>query len=450
MRKIFMYALVLSTALASCKKEKALNVDLTKTNPVTYIPGKIDTWLNDNFLNPYNVEVLYRFDRFQAPIDKELTPVKEDQIQPALEAVRDVWIKPYMEIAGAGFFKPLVPKQIALVGSAQHNMDGTITLGTAEAGRRVNLFTINDYDKNNVPAVELMLHTIHHEFVHILHQTIPISPDYEKISPEYVGASWVSFANTLANAKALGYITRYARNNKNEDFAETVATLLVEGQEFFDAFANTAPADAEIKLRKKEQYVVDYYKINYGLDFRALQAKVKIAKETLTGTSRSFALNLSAGVYKGFSFNRNAVSEPAAFVTAFDASRTALFARTGITLASAFNLDFVNIKTNRINMVLKFTGTSATFNGGFWYNITANIAPGNRLVQFAIAPAGTGQEYANGTALQAQLKPILDHLTASTLKLDWIEGVIPNSKGILGGFSVAIDNQFWFYGTLKK
>lgn len=450
MKKKLIYLLMLSAALASCKKEDKLNVDLNKTNPPTYIPGKTDKWLTDNFLNPYNMEVLYRFDRFQAPIDKDLIPVSEDQIQPVMEAVRDIWIDPYMKIAGKNFLKPLIPKQVALVGSAQYNIDGSITLGTAEAGRRVNLFTVNGYNKSNVPAVELLLHTVHHEFIHILHQNIPVPPDFEKISPEYVGGSWVSFTNTAAIAKDLGYITRYSRMNKDEDFAETASTLLVEGQDYYDAYTNTASAAADAKLRKKEQMFVDYLKNSYGLDFRVLQAEVRLAKMKLTGTSRSFNENFRAGVYKSLTVDRNATSQSAAFITAFDAAKTALGIRTGITVDPVFNFDFTNLKVNRTDLVLKFTGTSPTFAGGFWYNVTATVNATNNTVKFTLGTAGSGTEYANGTALQAQFKPLLDYLTTTTFKTDWIENVIPNSNGKLGGFINPTTNQLAFYCTFKR
>lgn len=451
MKKKFIYVLALSIALVSCKKEKALNVDLTKTNPSTYVPGKIDKWLTDNFLNPYNMEVLYRFDRFQAKIDKDLIPVREDQIQPAMEAVRDVWIEPYMAIAGKNFLKPFIPKQIALVGSAEYNIDGSITLGTADAGRRINLFTINDYDKTNIPKVEEMLHTIHHEFTHILHQNIPVPADYESISPEYVGGSWVSFTNTAELAKSLGYITRYSRMNKDEDFAEVTSFMLVEGRDAFDIYTNSASVSADARLRKKEQIVINYFKGNYGIDFRALQAKVKAAKETLTGASRSFRSNLVAGAYKGFSVDKNAVSQSADFVTAYNNAVAAVVAGFGISIDSKFELEFANLKTNKTDFILKLTGKGPGFAGSFWYNLKATINATTGDVKFVLAPAGTGDEYGNGTAVQARLKPLLDYLTVNTFNVNWVdESVIANSKDRLAGFTTNSDSKLGFYGSIKR
>ncbi|AOM77747.1 hypothetical protein BFS30_11535 [Pedobacter steynii] len=446
MKKIFVYALLLSSVLASCKKEAALNVDLSKTNPSTFVPGTLDKWLASNFLDPYNMEILYRFDRFQAPIDKELVPVIEDQVQPVMEAIRDCWIEPYLQIAGENFLKPIIPKQIALVGSPQYNIDNTITLGTADAGRRINLFTINGYDKANVPGVEELMHTIHHEFVHILHQNIPVPADFEQISPEHIGGSWAARDNTFAIAKELGFITRYARMNRDEDFAETASTLLVEGQEAYTAFANTSSASGELRLKRKEQMVVDYYKVNHGLDFRALQDKILLAKEKLTGQKRSFVTNFSEGLYKGLTFSRNAASQPAAFLTAFDDSRAAVRAETGLSLSANFSLDFANLRTNTSDMILKFTAGSA----GIWYNVTLATDPASGRLRFSLADPGAGTEYGNGDFLKPQMQTLLDYMTLRVLRGDWIENLIPNSKGVVAGFLIPSTNQLSFYGTLKK
>jgi substrate import-associated zinc metallohydrolase lipoprotein len=73
----------------------------------------------------------------------------------------------------------------------------------------------------------------------------------------------------------------YAKAAADEDFVETVAFLLIEGQAKFDAIvAGTNPKAAGI-LRQKEAIIVSYFKTNYGIDFRALQAETKSAIEKL-------------------------------------------------------------------------------------------------------------------------------------------------------------------------
>lgn len=454
MKKIFVYLILLVTVMVSCKKEKALNVDITKSNLDTYVKDDLDKWLDANFLNPYNMEVLYRFDRYQTKIDKEVAPVMADKVQPIMEGVSAIFIKPYLEISSKAFLLPILPKEIALFGSAEYS-DDQITLGSADAGRQINLYVVNSYDKNDyysvmgTPDRPAAFHTMHHEFAHILNQNIPVPPGYEEISSSYVGSAWVGSGNTSAIAKNLGFITRYARNNKDEDFAEMVSTLLVEGQDFFDAYVNTATdATAVTKLRKKEQVVVDYYKGSYGLDFRKLQAKVRTAIETYAPVTITPVQSwLAQGSYKGFTIDKNAASQSAAFVTAYNSSVTAVNAQYGIPINPTVELVFTNLGVNKVDMILKFTGS--TF--AFWYNLTATITPGaSGTFKVVRATQGGTTQYANGTLIQTQMKPILDYFTTKTFKLNWIENLFPGSKGTTMGFFDNSNSQLGFYGTVQK
>lgn len=440
--------------MASCKKEEALNVDITKSNLDTYVKGPLDKWLETNFLNPYNMEILYRFDRYQASIDKEIAPVMEDKVQPIMEGVDLIFIKPYLEVAGKGFLLPMLPKEIALFGTGEYS-DDQITLGTADAGRQINLYEVNDYDKDNVlsvmgtPERPAAFHTMHHEFAHILHQNVPVPPGYEAISSSYVGSAWVGSGNSAATAKSLGFISRYARNNKDEDFAEMIATLLVGGQDQFDAYVNTATSETAIaKLRAKEQVVVDYYKSGHGLDFRKLQAKVRTAIETYAPvTIVPVPTWLSRGSYKGFNVDKNAVNQSSAFVTAYDNAVEGMDEQFGLPLNTTVKLEFKNLAVNRTDMILKFTAEDYDL----WYNLTATITQGALgTVKLKMAPPGTTTAYGNGAFLQDAIMPLLDYLTTNTFKVNWIEDVVPGSRGTLLGFFDNSDSQLGFYGSIQK
>lgn len=454
MKKIFLYLMLLLTVAVSCKKESALNVDITKSNLDTYAKGTLDKWLEDNFLNPYNMEILYRFDRYQAKIDKEIAPVMEDKVQPIMEGVSQIFIKPYLDVTSKAFLLPILPKEIALFGSGEYS-DDQITLGTADAGRQINLYEVNSYDKNNVLSVmgtqerPAAFHTMHHEFAHILHQNVPVPPDYEAISSNYIGSSWVGSGNSAATAKSLGFITRYARNNKDEDFAEMISTLLVEGQDHFDAYVNTATDPTAItKLRKKEQVVVDYFKAAHGIDFRRLQAKVRTAIETYAPVAIvPVPTRLSQGSYKGVTIDKSAASQSSAFVTAYNTAITNVGNAYGIAINPTVEFVFTNTAVNRTDMILKFTG--GTF--AFWYNLTATVTTGNSgTIKLVTAPQGSATQYANGTLVQAQMKPILDYFTTKTFRANWIESLFPGSRSSLLGFFDTSNSQLGFYGSVQR
>ncbi len=277
---IKLFIILISGSLVSaCSKEDDLSdVELLDLGGETWVKGPVDNWLDQNYVTPYNIEVKYRFDRYELALDKVLTPVKEDKVIQVMDAIKKTWIEPYEQQAGPTFIKKLSPKQFVLVGSPQYNSNGTITLGTAEGGRKVVLYKLNDFDKKNKAEVKEMLHTIHHEFGHILHQTIAYAPEYKSITPSYT-ASWNDFS--LADARSRGFITQYARNIPDDDFVEMISIMLIEGRAGFNAIVNSSPASGQAILRQKEAMIVRYYKEAWNIDFYSLQTKAQAAINAL-------------------------------------------------------------------------------------------------------------------------------------------------------------------------
>lgn len=283
MKKIFIHTFILASAMSlifSCSSKvddvspivQGLGGEVLTKQPV-------DTWLETNFLKPYNIEVKYRWDANELP-NKILVPPFVSQVQPVMEGVKAIWIDPYEKEAGSDFIKKFCPKQYILVGSANWNTDGTIVLGTAEGGRKVVLYQINDFDKKDVAGVKQMLHTIHHEFAHILQQNIVPDVQYKRITPGSYTSNWYNVSD--AEALAAGYITPYSMLNPDEDFVEILATMLVEGKTAYDARVNSANPTARAALRRKEQIIKDYLKNAYKIDFDRLQTSTQTAIANFT------------------------------------------------------------------------------------------------------------------------------------------------------------------------
>lgn len=280
MKAIYKYMLftTLAIGILGCKKENALPTDpIVGLGGETWVKGPIDFWVDKNFVEPYNIEVKYKWDPYELNYAKNLVPVLEDRVEPVMTAVRDIYIKPYEEVAGSNFIKKYSPKLFQLAGSAEYNGDGTIVLGQAEGGRKIVLMVVNQFDKQNVAEVKRMLHTIHHEFAHILHQIRAYPVEWKALNPDQITATWFNTSNLEANMQ--GLVTAYAKASPDEDFVETAAVLLVEGQAAFDAIVNHpfVPTSAKINLKKKEAIVVDYYQREYNIDFRKLQESTRLA-----------------------------------------------------------------------------------------------------------------------------------------------------------------------------
>jgi len=295
MKKNILILILLPLALLwSCNKNELLKVDMSQYNTDTAEPNEVDIWLKETFQKVYNIEVLYRFNRNLTEVARDVAPPKLDRVKPMMEAVLNCYIKPYERVAGVKFIKTYCPKQYVLFGSVLYNSNNSVVLGTADAGRQVTLYDVNNfnvYDVNSDNGVKRKLRTIHHEFTHILNQNVIIPTEFVEVTKADYYSDWTNSQNTETVAKSLGFVSRYARMVYTEDFAEMAAHLLVMGQGWFDSYVASAPADAQTKLKRKEEIVVKYFNTAFGIDFRALQKEIMLEFNKYLNLSAMIDLN---------------------------------------------------------------------------------------------------------------------------------------------------------------
>lgn len=275
---IFLAALFGATLLlGGCREEEKIADDL-------YIPGlggeeyaenELDKWLYQNYTLPYNIDVVYRWDAAQAYSslsEVQLVPVEFDAVQPMMAALRDVWFEPYIQATGNSqdFLKEVAPKKIMLVGSPEYQ-NGSYKLGQAEEGRKILLLNVNNFDASDENELKESLHTIVHEFTHILHQTKLFDKKYQEISTGRYNSNWTLLKDP--EARRLGFITSYAMLNKDEDFAEMVSGILVFGYDWFkdtvlaEAEKSTENPNAKADLEAKLAIVESYFKETWNIEF---------------------------------------------------------------------------------------------------------------------------------------------------------------------------------------
>lgn len=299
--KLIFLVLSFSALTLSCNKEDELGDvnNIPGLGGDTWVPGPIDKWLNDNLTLPYNIATKYKWDQgeLQADFDKTLTPPKEEKVIPLMTSIKTAWIGPYIAEAGILFFKQISPKFFILVGSPAF-LRGAIKLGTAEGGRKVVLYDVNNFRIKGMPGYKLsdstvvkrMFETIQHEFAHILDQNVKVPLSFRQSSSRSYTSDWLNVASI--DAKNEGFISSYAISSADEDWAEMVALMLVGGKPWFDQYVNsitytgttangTTSAEARARLRDKEAAVVSYFKQSWNIDFYSLQARTKAAINAL-------------------------------------------------------------------------------------------------------------------------------------------------------------------------
>lgn len=297
MRKInILLAVGMMLSVLSCKKTENLDREIVGLGGDKWPPSDLDNWLTSTF-SPYNMDIKYRWDGSDLDVSKTMIPPNVDRVKPTMETVKLGWIDVYTAEAGEAFIKQFAPRQYVLVGSLKYN-GTTVTLGEAEGGNKVTLYNINNFDKTNATIVKPVLKTIHHEFTHILNQTVNFSKEYPLITPGGYTSDWNN--TTMASANAAGFITEYAQAAPGEDFAEMVSVMLTEGKASYNAkvdnivevkldsipdplnppfiIAREKPnATAQAFIRKKEANVITYFKQSFGIEFPRLQNRTNYA-----------------------------------------------------------------------------------------------------------------------------------------------------------------------------
>jgi substrate import-associated zinc metallohydrolase lipoprotein len=296
------FAVLITAAIAtSCRKEEALgNVDnIPGLGGDTWSPGPIDQWVFDSLTVPYNIAVKYKWDQgeLQADFSNTLVPPKEEKVIPMMSSIRKAWLTPYIQEGGILFFKNISPKFFILVGSPAFE-NGALKLGTAEGGRKVTLYDVNNFRVKGMPGYQLgdtesvirIFWVINHEYAHILDQNIKYPVEFSQSSASVYTSDWLNVSEQDAIKE--GFISQYAISGAVDDWAEMVSWMIVRGPAWFDNLVNsinytgttangTTATVARARLRQKEAVVVSYFKQAWNIDFRSLQSRSKSAINAL-------------------------------------------------------------------------------------------------------------------------------------------------------------------------
>lgn len=272
MKKIYLIAM-LALIWEACQQKENLSPNSVIKDKVK-AQTEIDTYIYQNFQQPYNIIVTYNWMAADFEMNKYLYPPTESKVKPLLEIVKKVWIDAYASVAGTNFMKQVAPRQISLVGGYNVNTSGTITLGFADSGMKITLFNVDQLDTGNHTDTRQYFHTIQHEYCHIINQKKPYDTTYKSITPDDYTASWYNV--TDENANNAGFITPYAMLNDIEDFAEMTSTMLGMSKTDWDAKIEAiSNATGKAAIRKKEAFVVDYFKTQWNIDIYRLQEVVE-------------------------------------------------------------------------------------------------------------------------------------------------------------------------------
>lgn len=284
MNKIRLFILMACMALtvASCSEDELDPNSIFDTTPPAR--NEFDNWIMKHFITPFNIDLKYRFDDVESDVDYNVTPAIYDNSVALARLVQHLWMESYVEVADSAFLATYCPKLMHFVGSPEYEKTGgSMVLGTAEGGLKITLFNVNGMNlslqQSDPEAFIAQLNewyfvTMHHEFAHILHQTKNYSTDFNEITEgSYTGQAWVN--KTDEEMRKLGFVSKYASMEVNEDFAETIAHYVVKSEDEWQEILDEAGETGAPLIEQKLEFVTNYLAESWNIDIRQLHEVVQ-------------------------------------------------------------------------------------------------------------------------------------------------------------------------------
>lgn len=289
--KIFLFAAVAALTVACSNDDVDANNSIFPTREENTDSTAFDKWLNKNYTEPYNIRFNYLYIDQNSDMRYNVSPADIKKSIALAKIIKHVWLDAYTELMGPDFLKQHCFREFQLIGSAQHKNDGSIVLGFAEGGIRVNLFQVNYLDPahlyieqtnpfasgSNFDLNRAYFHTMHHEFAHILTQLKDYSTDFRTITKEYHSADWVNVKDEDAGKE--GYVTGYASSEYNEDFAEVFSCYVTDTDVMWQkrlaqAVAANGDETGKKAILAKLSIIRSYLKDSWGVDIDKLRTIV--------------------------------------------------------------------------------------------------------------------------------------------------------------------------------
>ncbi len=274
---------------SSCNNEDDLRSTSVFDTVVKTEKNEFDNWLEKNYRQTYNIDFKYRYSDKESDLAYNVIPADYDKSKALAILIKHVWIESYVEAIDSNFIRTYVPRIIQLTGSYKWNSNGSQVMGTAEGGKKVMLYGVNEVDIDN-PRINStdpyedkskkpidmnywFFHTMHHEFCHILTQTKEYDLAFQSISAaNYHATDWVNLDDKKVATE--GFVSAYGSSEYNEDFAEIYATYITNTEEGWGKILTAAGDNGTAILNKKLDLMKNYFQNSWNLNLDSLRTIV--------------------------------------------------------------------------------------------------------------------------------------------------------------------------------
>lgn len=278
--KHIMIAAIAALTMTACSDDEPESKSIFDNQTAT-AENNFDRWLKVNYVDDYNIMLKYKFEYNESPTNFKLVPAEYNRSVALAILTKHLWLETYAEHMGKDFIRTYCPRIIHFIGSPAYNSDGSITIGNAEGGLKVTLFNVNNLNYEEVDLAylnEYYFHTMHHEFMHILHQTKNYPTEFNEVTPsDYQAQSWINFTDSAALSK--GFITAYAGQDPQEDLCEIISTYITNTAEYWDKTLASTNEHGRNAINTKLEILRGYLKDSWGMDLDELRAIIQRRQE---------------------------------------------------------------------------------------------------------------------------------------------------------------------------
>lgn len=254
--------------MASCTKDEVSSESIFKEENHRYT--EFDSWLQRNYVEPYNVRFEYRMPDRETSFNYWVSPPNIKESIMIAKLIKFTTLEAMVEMMSSGdetedpalFVKSYFPKVLFLVGSFEISSSGSTALASAENGLQINILGVNFFEYHK--DAERIAGTMLHEFTHILDGIHGSPAEFKDITlSDYVGDRYTSLTD---DPYQKGFVSNYARSHYSEDVAETGGRLISLTEEEREVMiAKAGPVGGPL-MRKKFDMLKKWLKDSYGVD----------------------------------------------------------------------------------------------------------------------------------------------------------------------------------------
>ena len=240
----------------------------TAQNPQT----ELDRWIADSITAPYNIEVVYRWQKNANTGTTFVSPPKPDNVKAILRAVRELCFETYRQesLGGDQFLQGKTTLRIYLYGGKNVDENGVELLNNPLlTPSEMCIFRVDDFKAGNTDKMYALMRSVHHQFARRLAELVAYDRDkFTTISGHRYTGSTEPLAAPLGYSKKekdyfgladyankRGFYTMQAFLSAEDDFAEIISsTLCATPKEVNDAINTAQTPDQDSDPEVQQQY----------------------------------------------------------------------------------------------------------------------------------------------------------------------------------------------------